>query len=115
MILGIIAIIIRSLAVRCDWHWFWTCYLGWISIPFIMSSVWRFIPGDKWHFSIVSCAFPLYLVHPFARYALEVYTGYPESFNVFSGFICLISCSFVLIMLVRLMGMPVCRILFGGR
>ena len=103
--------ILRGIAARYGWSWFWQCYIGLVSIPLAMASAWMLIPSRKWAMAVVGCSFALYVVHPFPLLLL-VSIGVTDAF---AGAASALALSFAIAFALRLCGKRICGMLFGGR
>lgn len=115
LLLGVVGFIFRAFAVKFGWNWLWTCYIGWASVPLVMGGGWMVLPTTKWPLMLISCAFPLYLVHEFAIMFLRRFTWFVSLPDIFSLSVCVIVVSFVLVFVIRHTGERVCAFVFGGR
>ena len=89
-----------------------------LSTPFVLAGLWFCIPSGNWPQSLVSCAFPVYLLHVFLNYCVAwTLTRLPGGISAIPGIsFCLVAaCSLATAFCIRHFAPRLGIILFGGR
>lgn len=96
-------------------------YVGWVSIPVLANAVFNLVPSRAVPDSILVCAFPIYVLHPFVlRFFCKVGDAVGVSWgkNVFVwsfATLCAFSITVLVVWIQRKMFPRLNRIVWGGR
>lgn len=85
--------------------------MGWATIPFVLIVVWKLMGASKWKAVMVKCAFPMYLIHPFAIVIFKCLINGGLFIKVFF----VMACTFVAIVVLRRCFPRFAALAFGGR
>lgn len=89
-----------------------------LSTPFVLLGLWICTPSTAWPSALVSCAFPIYLLHSFFNYAIAwMTTRLGNSIPTFPGLstVLVSACSILTALAIRRFTPRFGKIIFGGR
>ncbi len=89
-----------------------------VSTPFVLLGLWTCTPSTAWPFALVSCAFPIYLLHTFFNYIVawtSVRLGGFISMVPGFPFVLVAACSICAALSIRRFAPRLGKVLFGGR